>query len=96
MGEQMTLKQVLEETIKIINGINVQVGLAETIAMPLTNARNNLLLCVDSLVKGDEDKGVKEQPEDAGNVQVIEIPVDMDGEEPELVLVQEDGEGTVE
>ena len=56
MGEQMTVRQVLEETMKIIGGINVPVALKEQIADPLDLARKNLALCVDAIERSERDE----------------------------------------
>lgn len=53
MGGKMTIKQVLEETIRIMGGINVPVMLKEQIADPLSNAIANLALCVNAIDAAD-------------------------------------------
>lgn len=64
MGGKMTIKQVLEETIRIMGGINVPVMLKEQIADPLANAIANLALCVNAIDAADAKR---EQGNRAGN-----------------------------
>ena len=45
----LTLKQVLQETVQILNGISVPVGLTQQISVPIMAATGNLNECVNAI-----------------------------------------------
>ena len=55
----MTLLEVLEETIKILNKIEVPISMAEQIARPILGCVSNLNECVRAL-KENEKKAAEE------------------------------------
>ena len=69
----MTLLEVLEETIKILNKIEVPISMAEQIARPILGCVSNLNECVRAL-KENEKKQKAEEPEAA--VSDGEVPED--------------------
>ena len=47
--DTMTLKQVLQETYGILQGISVPIGLMQQIALPIMDAMENIGHCVESI-----------------------------------------------
>lgn len=94
MGGKMTIKQVLEETIRIMGGINVPVMLKEQIADPLANAISNLALCVNAI---DAAKGKRGNGGNGGDGPFVpdkpELQEPSPCSEPEAVVEEIGGNG---
>lgn len=58
MNETMTIRQVLEETVKILNGIQIPISMAEQIAGPLLGCVQNLNACIRAMEQ-------KEKPQES-------------------------------
>ena len=52
----MTIDQVLEVTVEILNGIMIPVGLMEKVGVPISHAVGNLQLCVEEIRKESAPK----------------------------------------
>jgi hypothetical protein len=61
----MPLKEALEKTRDLLNGINVPVGLFEQIGAPVMAAIRNLQACIDSIP--DRPPEAQEAPEGGGD-----------------------------
>lgn len=57
--ELITLKQALQETNNILNGISVPMGLFQQIGMPIMSAMGNLNECINAI--GDVPEAESEQ-----------------------------------
>ena len=60
----MTVKEVLEITINILNQVNVPVGLIQQIGEPIANAIGNLTACVEGMEKAEGAKDGNEADPD--------------------------------
>ena len=59
----MTLKEVLQITADILGNIQVPAVLTEQVAIPISNARNNLMECLAAIDR-DEKKTAEGETED--------------------------------
>ena len=60
---RMTIEQVLDVTVKLLNSIQVPVSLMESIGKPISQAVSNLGLCI-AAIKQAEVEAKKEEQED--------------------------------
>ena len=58
--ETMTVKEALEATVRILNGIEVPVGYMQKIGIPIANAAGNIIECIRAMDEADKKK---EEPE---------------------------------
>ena len=64
----MPLKEALEKTRDLLNGINVPVGLFEQVGAPIMAAIRNLQACIDSIPdRAPEPPEAQETPEGGGD-----------------------------
>ena len=64
----MPLKEALEKTKDLLNGINVPVGLFEQIGAPVMAAIRNLQACIESIPdRAPEQPEAPETPEGGGD-----------------------------
>jgi len=63
MEEKLTINQVLNITIDILEGIDVPVKKLETIGVPIKRAVGNLLLCIQAGEKSEAANGTEPQDE---------------------------------
>ena len=63
---RMTIQQVLEETVKLLNMIAVPVQMIESVGRPISNAVNNLDLCITAMKQADA-QAQKEEEKDGSN-----------------------------
>ena len=65
--DTMTLKQTLQTTYRILQGISVPIGLMEQIALPIMNAMENIGHCVDAIKDPppaqEEPKTAEDEPD---------------------------------
>ena len=61
----MTLKEVLIETHKILDGISVPVSLVREVGFPIVNAMENLQRCLDAIpdppTEETEERAIREE-----------------------------------
>ena len=74
----MSIEEVLRATVMILKSINVPVGLAEQIAIPLMHAANNIDQCISVLSKDGDG-----QQDEERKVYIMEPQVDTEVEEIE-------------
>lgn len=55
--ENLSVLDVLKITIDLLGRIKVPVGLMQDVSVPINDARNNLLACVDAIEKEDKTDG---------------------------------------
>lgn len=59
----MTIDQVLDVTVEILNGIIIPIGMMESVGVPISHAVGNLKLCVDAIRKESAPKEEEEADE---------------------------------
>lgn len=59
----MTIDEVLEITINMLNGVNVPVCLMDQIGTPISQAIGNLTECVKALKENGEKETKQDEPE---------------------------------
>ena len=70
----MTVKDAVNQSIEILNGIMVPVGMKEMIADPIAAVVNILHGCIDAFVRADEEQKAREaQDHGDSDVEVLEI-----------------------
>ena len=61
----MTIREVLEQTINLLNGIKVDVKDTESIAMPIMGAVRNIRICTDVMDQAQKEAEQKEAEQEA-------------------------------
>ena len=71
MEETMTVKQVLEITVKILNEIEIPVSMMEKVGAPVMGAIGNLKQCIEAVEEAEqkarEQQGKQEDPSATAN-----------------------------
>jgi hypothetical protein len=65
MEEKLTIKQVLEITAGILEGIEVPMKYMDSIGYPVSNAIRNLKICIDAQNQADKEAAEKAKAEAA-------------------------------
>ena len=80
MEKQLTVRDVVENTIMILERINVPVSLINDIGIPLTHALGNLKACCEAWTRDDIEQDHKRRQEEADaqddggpKVEIVEI-----------------------
>ena len=77
MEQQVTVKEVLEQTAKMLGEISIPASLIESIGIPVARAINNLKLCTEAM-----DRDEAEQRKKAEEPQILEaVPEEGQAEE---------------
>lgn len=63
MDNQMTVKDVLNDVIKLLNGINIPVSMVETVGIPVARAINGINLCINAFDEQEKAKQAEQEPE---------------------------------
>lgn len=58
----MTIKEVLEMVVKNLSGISVPVALTQQIAMPVSQAIENVKACLEAMARQDQQES--QEPEE--------------------------------
>jgi len=69
MERQLTVREVVEETIKILEKINVPVSLIQDIGLPITRAIGNLNACCEAWTQEEIEKDHRQRQEEADEKQ---------------------------
>lgn len=77
-GQRMTIDQVLEMTVQMLEGVMIPVGLLEKVGQPMHTAIGNIRVCAEAYRKEQEQRAKEAQESEAGK--------------PDLKVVPEEGE----
>ena len=64
MDERMTIREVLESTMHLLEGISVPAVLIREIGMPVDGAITNLRACIDAINEQEKEAIAKEEDAD--------------------------------
>ena len=62
MENQTTVKDILTDVNKLLNGINIPVAMVESIGIPVARAINGIQLCIDAFERQEQAEQEKQEP----------------------------------
>lgn len=71
MENQTTVKDILIDVNKLLNGINIPVAMVESIGIPVARAINGIQLCIDAF---DKQEKAEEKEQEIEIVETDSIP----------------------
>lgn len=62
MENQTTVKDILIDVNKLLNGINIPVAMVESIGIPVARAISGIQLCIDAFDRQEQAEQEKQEP----------------------------------